>query len=276
MVVGDSASLHKLTLGSASMGMNKLSARLRAHDWLAAMIELVIVVVGILIALQVSNWNQDRRDHARADSYYRRLHDGLVADRQSMDATLLFWAQVSNYGQEAMAYAETGQRVDDSNWKTVLAWYQASQLMPFELEDTTFLEMRDNGDLALIASEDLRKRLAEYYRLTATGTLRANILRHDPAFRQQIRGLTPWAVQQYIWEHCYRQLGGVRQELIDCPAPIGEDASAALLDTYRHTDGLLPNLRYWVSTLKVSEIVIIDTRKDVDRLAGEIEAARGR
>jgi hypothetical protein len=258
------------------MGMGKLSARLRAHDWMAAAIELVIVVLGVLIALQVSNWNQDRQDHTRADSYYRRLHEDLVADRGSMDATLMFWAQVSNYGQRAMANAETGQRVDESNWKTVLAWYQGSQLMPFELEDTTFVEMRDNGDLALIASEDLRKHLAEYYHLTATGTVRANILRHDPLYRQQIRGLTPWAVQQYIWEHCFHSLGGVRQELVDCPAPIGEDDASNLLDSYRHADGLLPNLRYWVSTLKVSEIVIKDARKDVDQLAAEVAAARGR
>ena len=258
------------------MSVARLTTRLRAHDWTAAVIELVIVVVGILIALQVSNWNQDRRDHARADNYYRRLHEGLLADRQSMDATLAFWTQVSKYGRDAMADAETGQRVDESNWKTVLAWYQASQLMPFELEDTTFLEMRTNGDLALIANEDLRKSLAEYYRLTATGTLRANILRHDPEYRQQIRGLTPWNVQQYIWQKCFRSLGGVRQELIDCPAPISEDAAGALLETYRTNATLLPNLRYWVSTLKVSEIVILDARKDVDKLVREVEAARGR
>jgi hypothetical protein len=256
------------------VSLRKLSSRLRAHDWTAAAIELVIVVLGILIALQVSNWNQDRQDQARAGSYYRRLHEDLLADRQSMDSTLAFWAQVSNYGREAMANAETGQRVEDSNWKTVLAWYQASQLMPFELEDTTFVEMRANGDLALIANEDLRKRLAEYYRLTATGTVVANILFHDPEYRRQVRGLTPWPVQQYIWEKCYRSLGGTRQALIDCRAPISEEESAALLEAYRNAPGLLPNLRYWIATLKVSEIVIVDSRKAIDRLAREIEAAR--
>jgi hypothetical protein len=58
-----------------------LASRLRAYDWIAAVIELVIVVVGILIALQVSNWNQDRVEHARADSYYRRAPACGVAGR---------------------------------------------------------------------------------------------------------------------------------------------------------------------------------------------------
>jgi hypothetical protein len=175
-----------------------------------------------------------------------------------------------------MAYAEDGTRVDDSNWKTVLAWYQASQLMPFEYDDTTFIEMRERGDLALIADVDLRTRLADYYHLTATGTIRANILRHDPVYRQQIRGVTPWAVQSYIWEHCFRQLGGIRQELIDCPAPISEAEAAALLDSYIRTDGLLENLRYWMATLKVSEIVIVDARRTRDAMARDIDAARSR
>lgn len=258
------------------MSLAKLSARLRVHDWTAATIELLIVVAGILIALQVSNWNEERRDRARADGYYRRLQEGLVSDARSMDATVAFWRQVSSYGRDAMAHLERGQRVGDSNWKTVLASYQASQMMPFELEDTTFVEMRDNGDLRLIADEDLRKRVAEYFRLTATGTTRARILSHDPEYRRQIRGLTPWHVQQYIWDKCFRQLGGVRQELIDCPAPISEEESAVLLDVYRNEPGLLSNLRFWVATLRVSELVINGTRTDANRLAREMEAARAR
>ena len=257
------------------MSLAKLPARLREHDWAGAIIELLIVVVGILIALQVSNWNEERHDRARADSYYRRLHASLVTGRKSMEDTLAFWRQVSAYGRAAMDFSETGKRVEGSNWKTLLAYYQASQLMPFELEDTTFLEMRDTGNLTLIRDEALRNRIAEYYGITSVGSIRANILRHDPEYRRQIRGLTPWPVQEYIWATCYRQLGGTRQELIDCPAPISDETAAAVLTTYLHTDSLLPNLRYWVSTLRVSEIVVTDARKNVDGLARDIQAARG-
>ena len=258
------------------MSLVKLATRLRAHDWTAAVIELVIVVVGILIALQVSNWNQERHDRARADGYYRRLHDSLETDRQSMDAALAFWRQVADYGRGAMAFADNGRLVGGSNWKTVLAYYQASQIMPFELEDTTFREMRDTGDLALISDEGLRNRLADYYRITGDGGMRNSILRHDPDYRRAVRGLTPWDIQQYIWDKCFRQLRGVRQELIDCPAPISDEASAALLETYRNSTTLLPHLRYWVATLSVSDLVITDTRKSATGLTRELEAARRR
>ncbi|OOG61134.1 hypothetical protein B0E47_00205 [Rhodanobacter sp. B05] len=176
----------------------KLALRLREYDWMAAVIELAIVVVGVLIAPQVSNWNQDRMDHARADGYYRRLHAELIVDQHNIDNTLVFWKKVSDYGTAAIANGETGQRVGGSNWKTMLAWYQASQMMPFELQDTAYTEMRDGGGLALVEQEGLRKQLAGYYQLAGTGVT-ASILRHDPAYRVQIRGLTPWHVQQYIW-----------------------------------------------------------------------------
>jgi hypothetical protein len=259
------------------MRLLRLAARLRSYDWTAAVIEMLIVVVGILIALQVSNWNENRLDHARADSYYRRLHVELTADGRNIDNALGFWKKVSGYGHAAIANGESGQRVDGSNWKTVLAWYQASQLMPFELENTTYSEMRDGGGLALIDDEGLRKKLADYYRLSGTG-ITANILRLDPVYRVQIRGLTPWHVQQYIWDKCFRQGAGgnaANQELIDCPSPISEEEAAAVLDSYRRSDTLLQNLRSWMSTLSVSTMVLDSTRSQTTSLAAEVKTARG-
>lgn len=255
------------------MGLMKLSLRLRAHDWTAVLIELLIVIVGILIALQVSNWNQGRLDRARGDSYYLRLQAELAADLRAMDTAQTFWAQVAGFGRAAIVHSETGQLVDGSNWKTVLAYYHGTQIMPIELEDTTFTEMRDGGDLVLIANESLRKQLADYYRLTGTG-MRAHILRHDPAYRIQVRGLTPTVVQEYIWKNCFRQLEGTNQELIDCPSPISEDVAGEILTTFRSSQSLLENLRYWNSTLAVSSIVIHGARKQAAGLAADVAKAR--
>lgn len=251
----------------------RLAARFRHYDWTAAFIELMIIIVGILIALQVSDWNQDRLDHARAQGYYRRIHADLLTDLQNIGTTLTYWNKVSTYGSEAIANGETGKLVDGSNWKTVLAYYQAGQVQPFELADTTFTEMRSAGDLDLIADENLRKQLANYYRLSGAG-ITAMILRHDPVYRKQIRGLTPWHVQQYIWNHCFQEISNTRQELLDCPSPISDQDAAAILATYRSSPSLLDNLRTWMSTLRVSKIVLTSTRKSTAQLTAEVEAKR--
>ncbi len=86
-------------------------------------------------------------------------------------------------------------------------------------------------------------------------------------------------MQQYIWSNCFRQGKGgnaANQELIDCPSPISEDESAAILDTYLHSDTLLQNLRTWMSTLSVSTMVLAATRSDTANIAGEVQAGRVR
>ena len=68
-----------------------------------------------------------------------------------------FWGQVINYGKAATRYAETGELVDGSAWKTVLAFYQASQLWQWVTSDSTYQEMRSGGELGLIHDQGLRE-----------------------------------------------------------------------------------------------------------------------
>lgn len=255
------------------MNISKLGTRLRTHDWTAAVIELVIVVVGILIALEVSNWNQDRVDRARADNYQRRIRTDLVADNRNVDTTLAFWNKVSGYGHGAIAYGEDDKLVDGSAWKTLLAYYQASQTMPFVASDNAFSEMRGAGDLGLIADERLRARLEDYYSQAGVGA-QSIIHQQDPAYRMQIRGLTPWSVQQYIWSHCFRETSYATQEFVDCPSPISEQEALAILSGFKSAPSLLDNLRAWMSTLRISEIVLDNNRREAQQLAGEVARAR--
>ena len=253
------------------MALVKLGRRLREHDWFAAGIELLIVIVGILIALQVSNWNQDRQDHALARQYAERLHGELQADLRDMALTREFWLKVADYQAQASAHAETGKLTDGSAWKTLLAYYQSSQLRPFELEDTTFTELRDAGELRLLGDDNLSKGLADYYRNTGSGMI-GEILRHNPVYRMQIRGLTPYPVQEYIWAHCWRQRYGADQELIDCPSPIPEEQAAAIISTYRSDPALLQNLRFWRAQMHVSVIIVRDVVERAKTLDARVQA----
>lgn len=244
----------------------RIAARLRDYDWIAALFELLIVVVGILIALQVSNWNQDRQDRARAASYSARIHADLRADLRNMDATLAYWRKVSDYGHLAIANGETDALAGGSNWNTVLAYYQASQVMPFVQTDGSYTEMRAVGDLKLIADMRLRDRLETYYSLSGVGE-GSIIHNQSPAYREQVRGLTPWPVQQYVWSHCVSESSYLEQHLVDCPSPIGDAEAADILARYRQSPSLLANLRSWMSTLRVSELVLANERREAAALA---------
>jgi hypothetical protein len=222
----------------------------------------------------VSNWNADRQDQARAHRYAKRLHGELQSDLREMALTEIFWKKVADYQALASAHAETGAVADGSAWKTLLAYYQSSQLRPFELEDTTFVELRDAGELHLLGDDNLSKGLADYYRETGAGMI-GEILRHNPVYRMQIRGLTPYSVQEYIWGHCWRQRAGADQELIDCPSPIPEEEAAKIIAGYRASESLLQNLRFWRTQMHVSVIIVHDVAAQARTLDDRVQKLAG-
>ena len=51
---------------------------LKERNWGAAAFEFVLVVVGIFLALQVDNWNEDRKDRIDEGRFLQRLHDDVL------------------------------------------------------------------------------------------------------------------------------------------------------------------------------------------------------
>jgi hypothetical protein len=132
--------------------------------------------------------------------------------------------------------------------------------------------MRSASDLGLIADESLRKRLDDYYSQSGVGG-QSIIHQQDPAYRLRIRGLTPWHVQQYIWTHCFSESSYITQQFVDCETPVGEPEAATILDSYRHAPDLLNQLRAWMSTLRISEIVLVNDRRDAEQLDAAVTRA---
>ncbi|MBP8176873.1 MAG: hypothetical protein KAX77_03825, partial [Xanthomonadales bacterium] len=76
----------------------RIIAHVRSQDWFAVFIDLVIVVVGVFIGIQVANWNEDRAERARAHGYIERIGSDLVTDIEGYRNRQAFWNQVAAYG----------------------------------------------------------------------------------------------------------------------------------------------------------------------------------
>ena len=55
------------------MIFRRFSQNLRRQDWFALLLDLLIVVVGIYLGLQVDAWNTSRQDRATEREYLERL-----------------------------------------------------------------------------------------------------------------------------------------------------------------------------------------------------------
>lgn len=58
-----------------NMILRRMADAIRGQDWFTAVLEVLIVVVGIFVGLQVDDWNTRRQEQALLDDYLDRLED---------------------------------------------------------------------------------------------------------------------------------------------------------------------------------------------------------
>jgi len=227
--------------------LRRVIEHVRKQEWTAVAIDFVIVVVGVFIGIQAANWNEARADEARARGYLERIHSDVAADIVRYENRMRFWRAVSDYGRTGLAYADTGQARDASQWDLLLAYFQASQVAEFWTRSTTYDELKSAGELHLIANLELRDALAYYY--TDAGN---PALTERPAYREHVRGVIPIDVQLYIWTNCYASNARGDQEMRNCPSPLSEGRAAEIVERIRRDRELMSELRYWMSTMQVA------------------------
>jgi hypothetical protein len=229
------------------MILRRVIAHFKKQEWTAIFLDFAIVILGILIAFQITEWNAARQDRARETSYLLRIRADLQGDIDGLAERRRYWAEVAASGRAAARYAETGVLVDGSAWKTVRAFFWASNIWIYTPNDTAFREMSGAGDVTLIRPEPLRVALSNYYSDSAK-IVRAVVYTAIPAYRQAVRGATPIAVASYIINACHSH-GPVNQHTIDCPAPVSEAEAAEILKTYLGRPLLVDGLRFWITNL---------------------------
>lgn len=68
------------------MRYRRLREQLQQQNWMAVVVDLVIVVVGVFIGIQVANWNEDRVTQRKAAVFTERLKADLrlrIADLET-------------------------------------------------------------------------------------------------------------------------------------------------------------------------------------------------
>jgi hypothetical protein len=256
------------------MSLRTLVLRLRERDWTSVIIEILIVVVGVFIGLQVTNWNEDRKDTRRGDEYLQRLRDELLQDAAVLREISAFWGHVGEYGTAALAYAEDGTLRRGSAWETLLAYYQASQVWPYRKPDVTFEEIRGSGNLLLIRDATLRARIASHYSASA-GSQVVEVLGLIPRYRERVRGMTPWEIQRYIWAECYAASGAM-QTMKDCASPVSETEALGVLEALRQSRDLTEELRFWMVNNYNGLVLMNSIEADAMTLAQDIAGEPGR
>jgi hypothetical protein len=141
----------------------RLTEHFKQHAWFAVAVDLLVVIVGILLALEVDAWRQHQEELRLERVGLIRLKEDLQIERARADAA-------EGYAQRRIEAARLLSRlVSDPTLALndppgvpraieTASWRSFPRINAF-----AYNELQSSGRLALIRSDSLRRSLAEHY-----------------------------------------------------------------------------------------------------------------
>lgn len=125
--------------------------------------EIVLVVIGILIALQINNWNESRKDKNVEHNYLLRLLNDIENDNKTLEYSKrlsttrlnqidFLTNAIENPNMVAGNESQIIESIEKVTWRSYLS-----------LSRIVYNELLNSGKMSLIQSESLRGSLAKYY-----------------------------------------------------------------------------------------------------------------
>lgn len=186
------------------------------HNWFAVTIDFVIVVAGVFVGIQASNWNQARITRQQARDYRAMLQSDLDTNLENLAMRTRYYGWVRN---EALATLADLNRPSDSLGEDFLVHaYQATQIQPWALKRNTYDEILSVGAMATLGDPLLRDKISNYY---VTSELTGSNIAVVQPYRDIVRRVMPYAVQQAIRAHCNERIVQNSRGSVDIILPKG-------------------------------------------------------
>ena len=147
------------------MLLRRLADAIRKQNWFTVVLEVLIIVVGIFIGLQVDGWNEQRKDRILEQRYFERIYDELALDIDVFEIGIKLAESRRTMGELLIEALQDSSVVRANPAAFIIAIEQAGYTFLPAINDSTFEELKFTGDLAIIQDEELRASLTGYYKL---------------------------------------------------------------------------------------------------------------
>ncbi len=185
------------------MILRRITEHVKAQNWFAVGLDFIIVVVGVFIGIQVSNWNAAQQRAATADVFEARLIGDIRNEIGVIENRIEIYTDILTIA-DRLAVEITGP-ADALGPDFLRDAHFATSLWRFRRTQDTYDELLTSGELGLIADTKVRSELSRYYRdLDAV----VGIWDKPTKFVDFVRMYIPASVQQQIRRHCQEYRDG--------------------------------------------------------------------
>ena len=179
------------------MFLRRVIDHLKTQNWTAIGLDLGIVILGVFIGTQVSNWNQERLEKREAERLLFELRPALQSFADFFDTAKDYYATTRHYSETAFAGWRDDPAISDEQF--VIAAYQASQIYTFGVKGDNWASIFGGEPMRHIDNAEVRRSLTnvmtlpyDQIDLTAVAT----------SYREHVRQVIPEDIQEAIRAEC--------------------------------------------------------------------------
>jgi hypothetical protein len=180
------------------MILRRVIKHFRNQEWTAIGIDFVIVVFGVFVGIQVSNWNQTQTDRGLGEKFTERLKADLVVEAWNYTMLIEYLADVQSNADKALAGLQGTSEISDQ--QLLIAAYRATQYNAGVRQRTTYDELISTGKIGFIADKSLVNTASLIYdtrildQVTDEGV--------NSAYRVTFRKTLAVSIQDSVSQHC--------------------------------------------------------------------------
>ena len=180
------------------MILRRVIAHVRKQEWTAIWIDLLIVVVGVFIGIQVANWDGERETSKKAALFTERLKADLRGEDWTYQFLIVYNREVLANANRAVSALDGKAAISDE--ALLVSAYRATQYRNRNQRGSTYDELISTGSIDLIRDRTLRDTAVRLYNLTIFD----NLVREgmQSRYREAFRMSLPNDVQRALGKHC--------------------------------------------------------------------------
>ncbi|MEM8935190.1 MAG: hypothetical protein AAGC77_02135 [Pseudomonadota bacterium] len=143
------------------MLLRRMINHVKAQNWTAVALDFVIVVVGVFLGIQVSNWNDARVEKQTAEAFAGRLVSEMQAEAVLYADTVSYYASVQENAEAAFLAVNDVSTATDEEF--LISAFRATQFFWYSRRRAAYDELKSTGALNLIRDEQLRDTAVVYF-----------------------------------------------------------------------------------------------------------------
>jgi len=200
------------------MILDNISRALKEQNWLAAGIEFVIVIFGVVIGFQINAWNEGRLERQLEGEYFYRLEVELSAVIEDLNNAQ---AAMDAYFNWITLFLE-GVEESDPEKAQAGSWglNAITSVELVSLEPAALREMISAGNLTIVQNRELRSDLASIPQLQSRSqakleqmamdlsTAAQEISQHFDARLEDVADFTEGAFDEYTLQFDFDEVSG--------------------------------------------------------------------